>query len=63
MSKVALTVKELADHLGISMPTAYALTERSGFPVIRVGRKKIIPLSELERWISNEAQHGTSKGA
>ena len=34
--KLTLTVKEFAAQMQISMPTAYDLTERAGFPVIRV---------------------------
>lgn len=55
---IAITVRDLADMLHISMPTAYAITEKQGFPVVRVGRKKIIPLAELEKWLSEEAQRG-----
>lgn len=56
--KIAVTVRDLADMLQISMPTAYAMTEREGFPVVRIGRKKIIPLVDLEKWLSEEAQRG-----
>lgn len=56
--KIAVTVRDLADMLQISMPTAYAMTERDGFPVVHVGRKKIIPLADLEKWLSEEAQKG-----
>lgn len=36
MEKLTLTVKEMAEMLGISLPTAYELTEREGFPLLRV---------------------------
>ena len=53
---MTLTVKQMADRLQVSMPTAYALTEQADFPVLRVGKKKLIPISALERWV--EAQTG-----
>ena len=61
---LVITVKELKERLRISLPTAYAMTELPGFPVLRVGRKKLIPLADLERWLSREAVGGTEqKGA
>lgn len=57
MDKMVLSVKEMAQQLGISMPTAYALTERPGFPVVRFGHRKVIPVGDLERWLSKEAQN------
>ena len=55
MEKMVLSVKEMSQRLGISMPTAYALTERPGFPVVRIGAKKVIPVKDLEVWLSKEA--------
>lgn len=57
--KLTLTVKELAAQLQISMPTAYDLTERAGFPVIRVGVKKLIPVEPLKAWLAQESGMGT----
>lgn len=58
MEKMVLTVREMAERLGVSMPTAYALTEREGFPVVRLGHKKVVPVADLERWLSKEAMRG-----
>ena len=62
-NKLVLNVRELADRLQVSMPTAYAMTELPGFPVLRVGRKKLIPITDLERWLSREAAGGTEQKA
>lgn len=59
MSKLALTVKEFAEQMQISMPTAYDLTERKGFPVIRVGKKKLIPVEPLKVWLAQESGAAT----
>lgn len=58
MDRLVITVKEMSHKLGVSLPTAYALTEQEGFPVVRVGRKKIIPVADLELWLSREAKKG-----
>ena len=51
----ALTVKDMAALLRISMPKAYELTEQPGFPVIRVGRKKLISKDMLAAWMREAA--------
>lgn len=56
--KLTLTVKELAAQLQVSMPTAYELTERAGFPVIRLGKKKIVPVEALKAWLAQESGMG-----
>ena len=45
------TVREMAAALKISMPVAYRMTEEEGFPVLRVGRKKLIIVDELDGWL------------
>ena len=54
MDKVTRTVKELAAAMGVSVPVAYDLTEQAGFPCIRIGRRKVIPVDGFRRWL--EAQ-------
>ena len=49
--KVTLTVKELAEILGVSLPKAYELTHIEGFPVILVGKKRIIHKAHFLRWL------------
>ena len=55
MEKLTLTVKEFAEQMQISMPSAYDLTERKGFPLIRIGKKKLIPVEPLKAWLAQEA--------
>ena len=57
--KLVLNVEELADVLGVSKPTAYELTRRSGFPAVRVSERRIIiPVEGLCRWLEAEAASG-----
>lgn len=60
MEKKTLNVKELAQQLGISLPTAYDLCKREDFPHINIGKRVIIPVSAFEEWLVNSS---TSKSA
>lgn len=59
--RLTLTPEEAAKQLGVSMPTMYQLCNKKGFPSVRVGRKIIIPLASLEKWL--EAQATERSGA
>lgn len=52
--KSILSVKEMADFLGISETLAYRLTHREGFPVLCLGKRRLIPVEELNNWISKQ---------
>lgn len=51
MEKVTMTVDEVGKALGISRPKAYELTEQADFPLIRIGRRKVIPVDGFKRWM------------
>ena len=58
-AKVAVNVPEMAKMLGISVPRAYDLTKREGFPAIRVSERRIIiPVDALNRWLNTESIGG-----
>ena len=52
--KLAYSVSEAAELLGLSRPTIYQLIHRTGFPVVRIGRRTLIPRRALEDWIDSE---------
>lgn len=54
--KLALNATEVATVLGISRPTVYALFRREDFPVAKIGKRRLVPKEQLERWL--EAQTG-----
>ena len=56
MDKVTMTVDEVAHAMGISRPKAYELTEREGFPLVRVGRRKVIPVDAFRRWLDAQTE-------
>ncbi len=54
--KLALTIKEMARSLSIGLPAAYELVHIEGFPVITLGKKKlIVPVAKLEEWLASTA--------
>jgi len=50
-----LTVKEMAGLLGLSIPKAYELTRKDGFPSIHVGRRILVNQDMLMEWMRQEA--------
>lgn len=59
MEKMVISVQELSETMGISLPKAYELTKRKGFPVLRVGTRILIPVSELENWLTTASCRAT----
>lgn len=55
MEKLTMSVKEMSQQLGVSLPTAYDLTHVEGFPVIQVGRRKVIPIDGFRRWLETSS--------
>lgn len=58
MEKLTLTPAEVAVRLGIGRNAAYNLIHREDFPALRVGKRWVVPVSALERWLENQAKTG-----
>lgn len=58
MEKKTMTVNDLAKQLGVSLPKAYALTDSEGFPCIRLGKRKVVPVAAFDRWLEEQATKG-----
>ncbi len=54
--KLTMSIKELAAQLGISVPKATDMTHIEGFPVLCVGRRRLIPIDAFHSWLA--ANHG-----
>lgn len=50
-SKLTINVSELSSLLGIGKNSAYTLVNGKNFPKIRIGRKIIIPITALKKWL------------
>ena len=56
--KLAYNSKEAAAALGVSLPTFYELSNRADFPVVRVGRRVLVPVDGLRAWLEKESAKG-----
>lgn len=59
VKKLVMTAKDIGNALGISLPKVYKLTETEGFPLLRVGRKKLIPVDGFKRWVEQSSGGAT----
>ena len=59
MAKLLCSKKETADALGISLRTVDNLIDRKELTVRRIGRRVLVPASELERFTRRD--HPTTR--
>ncbi len=63
--KLVYTVPEAGKLLGISRATAYSLAHQGQIPVIRLGKRLVVPKCGLERMLNETRnqpqQHGQEK--
>ena len=57
MEKTTMSVQELATMLGISLPKAYDLAKQTGFPVIRIGARILVPIDAFKEWLTIHSQN------
>jgi excisionase family DNA binding protein len=50
-----LTGPDIAAILRVSKPTAYALMDVKGFPLIRIGRSKRVHRDDFFKWLSERS--------
>lgn len=54
--KIAISVTEAAELLGLSRPTVYKLMRRDDFPVLRIGTRTLIHRAKLEEWAARQTE-------
>ena len=54
--KIAISVTETANLLGVSRPTVYKLMQRADFPVIHIGTRTLVHREMLEAWAAAQAE-------
>jgi excisionase family DNA binding protein len=52
--RLLISVREAAARLGIGRDATYALVREGRLPVVRVGRRVLIPARALALWIEEE---------
>ncbi len=57
-AKLALSVAEVAETIGICRPAVYELLKRKDFPSVRVSdRRIVVPVDALRRWLDEQAEN------
>ena len=61
MDRQVLTVKDVAQQLGIGINQAYSACERGQIPTVRFGRRWLIPKTAFQQWLhaSGTEQQGS----
>lgn len=52
MDKKTLTVDEAAQLLGVGRSTAYEAVRRGEIPVVRIGKRLLVPMAALEKMLA-----------
>ena len=58
MDKLAFTVIEAAEAIGVSDRKVRDLVNVDGFPVVRLGGRVLIPVDPLREWLKAKAESG-----
>ena len=54
--RLALSVSETAEVIGVSAVTLYREIRANRFPAVKIGHRRwIVPFGELERWLSENS--------
>ena len=56
MDKLAYSLTETAQVLGLSRPTVYTLIKQPGFPVFQVGGRRRVSVEGLRDWIRSQTE-------
>ena len=56
MDKLAYSLTETAQVLGVSRPTVYALIKQPGFPVFQIGGRKLVSVEGSKNWIRDQTE-------
>jgi excisionase family DNA binding protein len=55
-SQLAISITAAAEKLSISRAWAYQLAKRGELPTIRLGRRVLVPVAELEQLVAGSQQ-------
>lgn len=62
-NKICITAIDLSEKMGLSLSTIRNITKKGKIPYIRVGRRILYPVTEIENWLrqKNVSTTSTSK--
>ncbi|MBQ7129883.1 MAG: helix-turn-helix domain-containing protein [Oscillospiraceae bacterium] len=55
-----ITIREIAEYLRISLPSAYNLIERKAFPYLKVGCRYVVPRDTFLLWVDQNTVKGAA---
>lgn len=55
MERIAVSVAEAAEMLGMCPKTVYQLTRRADFPAFKAGNRTVISVEGLQEWVRRQA--------
>ena len=59
--QLAVSVPEAAKRIGVSRNLAFQMAQRGELPSVRVGRRRIVPLAALNRWLEEQAGEASAR--
>ena len=57
VERLAYSVEEAAEALGISRNAMYTLIHREDFPAIKIGKRRVISTVLLAEWVETQARN------
>ena len=51
-----MTVVQVADYIGISRPTVYKYTSSRILPFLRIGRRLLFRVAEIDEWMEAHSE-------
>ena len=51
---VILSAEDLAKALNVSISTSYRLLHSKGFPVVTIGKRRMVSKNDLVKWIKQQ---------
>ena len=54
-NRLACSVVEAAEMLGVSPKIAYQLSRRADFPCFKVGSRTVVSVEGLKKWVEKQA--------
>lgn len=53
--KLTISVSDLGKYLGIGRTLAYQLSRSEGFPILKVGKRVLVPIEGLKEWVNKNS--------
>jgi predicted DNA-binding transcriptional regulator AlpA len=60
---ICISIEAMGRRMGISRSSAFALAHTPGFPTVTLGRRILVPVAELEAWLSRQAALKTERSS